>query len=163
MTDLTEIAQALGKAAQGKGVRITTAESCTGGLVAATITSVAGSSAWFDRAFVTYCNEAKIDMLGVEASVIEAKGVVSEEVARAMAQGALKNSNATLAVAITGIAGPTGAEPGKPVGTVSFGFAFKVNDTVCAESSTQHFEGDRNTVRFEATKFALVTLLAILS
>lgn len=163
MTNLVEIATELGVAAKAKGVLITTAESCTGGLIAAAITEVAGSSSWFDRGFVTYCNNAKEKMLGVNEATIAQHGVVSEEVAREMALGALAQSKASLAVSVTGIAGPGGAELGKPVGTVAFGFAFKKGESFCAESSTQHFQGTRAEVRLEATKFALVTLLAILS
>jgi nicotinamide-nucleotide amidase len=108
----------LASALAARGERIATAESCTGGLVAAACTARAGSSDWFERGFVTYSNEAKTELLGVDAALIAAHGAVSEEVARAMAAGALARSRATLAAAVTGIAGPGGAVPGKPVGTV---------------------------------------------
>lgn len=114
--------------ARGKGVMVATAESCTGGLVAAAITDIAGSSEVFDRGFVTYSNDAKIDMLGVSAKLIATHGAVSEEVARAMAEGALARSQATVAVSITGIAGPGGSEH-KPEGMVCFGVAIKCQDT----------------------------------
>ncbi len=108
----------LAAALRARGARIATAESCTGGLIAAACTSVAGSSDWFERGFVTYSNEAKTGMLGVDAALIAAHGAVSEPVVRAMCTGALARSRAQLAVAVTGIAGPGGAVPGKPVGTV---------------------------------------------
>jgi len=114
MDDLQALAQAL----RSRGWLLATAESCTGGLIAAACTSLAGSSEWFDRGFVTYSNEAKTQMLGVEANLIAQHGAVSREVACAMATGALQRSRAHLAVAVTGIAGPGGAVPGKPVGTV---------------------------------------------
>ena len=105
------------------GWRLATAESCTGGLIAAACTAVAGSSDWFERAFVSYSNAAKTELLGVDAALIEAHGAVSEEVARAMAAGALARAPVQIAVAVTGIAGPGGAVPGKPVGTVWLGWA----------------------------------------
>jgi nicotinamide-nucleotide amidase len=113
---------ALAARLRSAGARLATAESCTGGLIAAACTSVAGSSDWFDRGFVSYSNEAKTAMLGVPAALIAAEGAVSEAVVRAMVAGALHHSAATLAVAVTGIAGPGGAVPGKPVGTVWLGW-----------------------------------------
>ena len=110
--------QALAAALRGRGWRMATAESCTGGLIAAACTELPGSSEWFERGFVTYSNEAKTTMLGVPAALIAAHGAVSEEVARAMVEGALRHAPVQLAVAVTGIAGPGGAVPGKPVGTV---------------------------------------------
>ena len=109
---------ALGDALRSRHWKLTTAESCTGGLIAAACTSVAGSSDWFERGFVTYSNAAKVEAIGVTAALIAAHGAVSAEVARAMAEGALAHAHADLAVAVTGIAGPGGATPGKPVGTV---------------------------------------------
>ena len=109
---------ALAQALRAAGLTLATAESCTGGLIAAACTAVAGSSDWFERGFVTYSNQAKAEMLGVPAALIAAHGAVSAEVAQAMAEGALAHSRADLAVAVTGIAGPGGATPGKPVGTV---------------------------------------------
>ena len=114
------LAEALGKALVARRRQVATAESCTGGLVAGAITAIAGSSAWFDRGFVTYTNEAKCELLGVPAALIAREGAVSEAVARAMADGALARSQADLVVAVTGIAGPGGGSAGKPVGTVCF-------------------------------------------
>ncbi len=119
--DLQELlpqVQALAEALRGRSWRMATAESCTGGLIAAACTQVAGSSDWFERGFVSYSNAAKTELLGVDPALIDAQGAVSEPVARAMVQGALRRSPVQLAVAVTGIAGPGGAVPGKPVGTV---------------------------------------------
>jgi nicotinamide-nucleotide amidase len=134
-----------------------TAESCTGGLVAAGCTDLAGSSAWFERGFVTYSNEAKTDMLGVEAALIEAHGAVSEAVARAMAQGAIVRSNAQVSLAVTGVAGPTGGSVAKPVGTVWF--AWSVLGVVTSEC--RRFPGDRAAVRSATVRHALARLLAL--
>ncbi len=130
------------------------AESCTGGLITAVLTSVSGSSGWVDRGFVTYSNEAKMEMLGVAAATIEAFGAVSEETAREMATGALKNSRATIAYSVTGVAGPTGDTATKPVGMVCFGFATANNVT----SVTKYFVGDRSAVREQSVNFVLATL-----
>jgi nicotinamide-nucleotide amidase len=135
---------------------IATAESCTGGWVAQVITHTAGSSAWFDRGFVTYSNEAKVDMLGVGQEILEKFGAVSQETAAAMAAGALKNSNALFSLAITGIAGPAGGSPGKPVGTVCFAWC-RVDETAEAESLI--FVGDREAIRRQAVIHALRGLL----
>ncbi len=116
--NLQEELHSLATALRARGWRMATAESCTGGLIAAACTSLAGSSDWFERGFVTYSNEAKTAMLGVPATLIQAHGAVSEAVARAMVEGALQQAPVQLAVAVTGIAGPGGAVPGKPVGTV---------------------------------------------
>ena len=137
-------------ALQRRGWRLATAESCTGGLIAAACTERAGSSHWFDRGFVTYSNASKTEMLGVAAAVIGAQGAVSEPVACAMAQGALERSQAELSVAVTGIAGPGGAVPGKPVGTVWIGWARRGR---VAQAECRHFDGDRHAVR-EATVLA---------
>lgn len=134
---------------------IATAESCTGGMVASAITDVAGSSAIFDRGFVTYSNEAKSAMLGVPATLINRFGAVSEEVARAMAEGALAHSRATLSVAITGIAGPTGGSAEKPVGLVHFACASKDGDVL---HERLLFTGDRAAVRLQARNHALQML-----
>ncbi len=131
--------------------RITTAESCTGGGLAQLLTSIPGSSGWFERGFVTYSNESKSDMLGVKKDTLEKYGAVSEAVAREMAEGALKNSHADVSVAITGIAGPDGGSLEKPVGTVWFAWCF-FGVTV---SECQHFEGDRARVREQAIAFAM--------
>jgi nicotinamide-nucleotide amidase len=154
---MSNLAAKLVQAASAKRVLIATAESCTGGLVSAAITDIAGSSAVFDRGFVTYSNEAKADLLGVSPSLIDQHGAVSAEVACAMAEGALKNSRAAISVAITGIAGPGGGSVEKPVGLVHF--ATSVND-----SDTLHFEKrfgnlSRDEIRGAAVNAALQALL----
>ena len=135
------------------------AESCTGGLVCATLTELAGSSEWFERGYITYSNEAKTECLDVPTQLIESHGAVSEEVAQAMAEGARINSGSNVAISITGIAGPTGGSAEKPVGTVCFGWATE-NQTL---TKTMHFDGDRQTIRQKATEFALAELIALLS
>lgn len=150
------LAAELGRALLAKGWRVTVAESCTGGLVAAAITSVAGSSDWFDVGYVTYSNGAKAALLGVPEAVLVAHGAVSEQTARAMVEGALAMSGAELAAAVTGIAGPSGGTPGKPVGTVCFAWAAK-GGTV--EATTRRFDGDRAAVRGASASFALRGLL----
>ena len=135
---------------------LATAESCTGGMVAAACTDLAGSSAWLERGFVTYSNAAKTQMLGVDAQLIAAHGAVSEPVARAMAQGALLHSAAQVALAITGVAGPGGGSEAKPVGTVWFAFAGPWG----VHSEVQHFGGDRAAVRQAAALHALSRLNA---
>jgi nicotinamide-nucleotide amidase len=133
-----------------------TAESCTGGMMAARCTDLAGSSAWFDRGFVTYSNEAKTQMLGVPRELIATHGAVSEPVARAMAMGAVYRSQAQVSVAVTGIAGPSGGSQDKPVGTVWL--AWCIGGLVTTE--VKHFEGDRNQIRQATTKHALQGLMA---
>ncbi len=130
---------------------ITTAESCTGGLISASITEIAGSSAIFDRSFITYSNEAKQEMLDVSKDVIQTHGAVSEECAAAMAKGALRNSNANLAVSVTGIAGPNGGTKDKPVGLVYIGVASqnKIEIMKC------NFEGSRDQIRTSTVNMAL--------
>ncbi len=150
------LATQLGQRLVERRLMVATAESCTGGLVAGAMTDIAGSSAWFERGFVTYSNHAKVEMLGVDADTLETYGAVSEEVAREMAEGALFESRAQLAVSITGIAGPGGAVPGKPVGTVCFGWA-EVENAV--QSETMHFEGSRAQVRALSVRHALGGLL----
>ena len=135
---------------------LATAESCTGGMVAAACTDLAGSSAWFERGFVTYSNAAKTQMLGVDAQLIATHGAVSEPVARAMAQGALQHSAAQVALAITGVAGPGGGTDAKPVGMVWFGFAGPWG----VHSEVQHFGGERAAVRQAAALHALLRLNA---
>lgn len=141
--------------AKARGVMIATAESCTGGLIAGCLTEIAGSSAVVDRGFVTYSNEAKIEMLGVPAETIAAVGAVSEEVARAMAEGALTRSAADLTVAVTGVAGPGGGSAEKPVGLVHFGCAIRDGKTVHRKVI---FDGDRSEVRRETVRTALEML-----
>ncbi|HEY1325712.1 MAG TPA: CinA family protein [Casimicrobiaceae bacterium] len=159
-TDTLSLAVALGEALQARGWRAATAESCTGGLVAGAITDVAGSSNWFERGFVTYSNEAKSELLGVPAALIDEHGAVSEQVARAMAEGALARSAADVAVAITGIAGPGGATATKPVGTVCLAFARRGE---AAHANTRHYAGTRAEVRAAAVREALETLARIAS
>lgn len=149
---------ALADALRAKDWLLATAESCTGGLVAAACTDLAGSSQWFDRGFVTYSNAAKTEMLGVDTHLIEVHGAVSEAVARAMAQGAVAHSNAHASLAITGIAGPGGGTALKPVGLVWFGWA--IGDAVWAEHRI--FEGSRAQVRAAAQAHALNRLLALI-
>jgi nicotinamide-nucleotide amidase len=134
---------------------LTTAESCTGGLIAATCTDLAGSSQWFDRGFVTYSNAAKTDMLGVDATLITQFGAVSEQVAAAMAQGAVKHSAAQVSVAVTGVAGPAGGSTEKPVGTVWIGWCIHGQTT----TELCHFDGDRATVRALTVQRALRGLI----
>ena len=150
------LAAKLGRALLARGWRVTVAESCTGGLVAAAITAVAGSSDWFDVGYVTYSNGAKTALLGVPEAVLVAHGAVSEQTARAMAEGALAKSGADLAAAVTGIAGPAGGTPAKPVGTVSFAWAVTGE---AVESTTRRFDGDRAAVRGASASFALRGLL----
>jgi nicotinamide-nucleotide amidase len=138
-----------------KGLFLTAAESCTGGMIAATCTDLAGSSAWFERGFVTYSNAAKTDMLGVDAALIAQHGAVSEPVARAMAFGAIRHSRAQVSVAVTGVAGPTGGSLAKPVGTVWFGFSVAGSLT----SEVMRFDGDRAAVRTATVQHALQGLI----
>ncbi|MDM0044894.1 CinA family protein [Variovorax dokdonensis] len=138
-----------------RGSMMATAESCTGGLIAGACTDLAGSSDWFERGFVTYSNAAKTELLGVDAALIDANGAVSEPVARAMAEGAIARSKAQVSVAVTGVAGPTGGSPTKPVGTVWFGWS------VAGQTRTERrrFDGDRAAVRAATVHFALQNLL----
>ena len=157
MSRVESLVLALAQALRGAGLRLATAESCTGGLIAAACTAVAGSSDWFERGFVTYSNEAKIEAIGVDAALIQAHGAVSEEVARAMAAGALAHSRAQLALAVTGIAGPGGATPGKPVGTVWLALARRDG---AAQAELLQLDGDRRSIREQAVERALRRLLA---
>jgi nicotinamide-nucleotide amidase len=156
---IESLAVELGRKALERRAVISTAESCTAGGISWAITQVPGSSAWFDRGFVVYTAQAKCEMLGVDPALISACGVVSEATAAEMARGALQRSEANLSVSVTGIAGPSGAEPGKPVGTVCFGFARKGEQ---ARTVTEHFNGDRKAVREQAVAFALRSLIKIL-
>lgn len=134
------------------------AESCTGGMIAAACTDLAGSSQWFDRGFITYSNEAKADMLGVPAGLIDEHGAVSEAVARAMADGALAHSRAHVSLAVTGVAGPSGGSDEKPVGTVWLAWCVGGQ----THSEMQHFAGDRAAVRAATVRYALQRLLGFL-
>jgi len=146
------LARQVGAALDAAGWMLATAESCTGGGVAACVTDVAGSSAWFDRGFVTYSNEAKIDMLGVDPETLREHGAVSEATVREMAEGAVRLSWANIAVAVSGIAGPGGGGPDKPVGLVWFAWARDGRETV---ARCERFEGDRRAVRGQAVAVAL--------
>jgi nicotinamide-nucleotide amidase len=139
-------------------LKMATVESCTGGMIAAACTDLNGSSAWFERGFVTYSNEAKTDMLDVDAALIARDGAVSESVARAMAAGALQHSYAQVSLAVTGVAGPTGGSDAKPVGTVWFAWATQHGVT----SEVQHFTGDRAAVRQSTVRHALHQLVDLL-
>lgn len=139
---------------------LATAESCTGGGVATAVTDIAGSSAWFDRAFITYSNEAKMEMLNVQASSLQSHGAVSDVVVQEMVLGALHNSNATMAVSISGIAGPSGGSDDKPVGTVCFAWA---NKEGWLKVSTQCFDGNRSQVRSQAVEYAIKVLCEYLN
>lgn len=146
---------ALAELLLARGWRLTTAESCTGGLIAAACTALSGSSAWFERGFVTYSNEAKTELLGVPAALIDAHGAVSEPVALAMAEGALRHARAEVAVAVTGVAGPTGGSPDKPVGTVWIAWAVQ---GAPAHAVCHHFGGDRAQVRAATVRDAVAGL-----
>lgn len=150
-----ELALELGRLASQSGMTVATAESCTAGGVAFEMTAVPGSSQWFDRGFVTYTNDAKKEMLGVEDQTLEKFGAVSCECAGAMAQGALQHSTAQAAVSVTGIAGPGGEVPGKPVGTVCFGVAIRSGDEISIETRRMQFSGNRDAVRRQSIDFAL--------
>lgn len=155
-TQLAAAVQAVANTLLRRQWMLATAESCTGGMVAAACTDLAGSSAWLERGFVTYSNAAKTQMLGVDAQLIATHGAVSEPVARAMAQGALQHSAAQVALAITGVAGPGGGTDAKPVGMVWFGFAGPWG----VHSEVQHFGGERAAVRQAAALHALLRLNA---
>ncbi len=153
-----ELARSLLDSCTANHLKIATAESCTGGWVAKILTDLPGSSAVFDRGFVTYSNEAKMDMLDVPMQTIEQWGAVSQQTVMAMTLGALTNSRAQLAVAISGIAGPSGGSPGKPVGTVWFAWQRQGQQ---AQTAIQRFYGDRDSVRSQAVTTALRGLLEI--
>ena len=155
-------ARQLGKLLADRGCMLACAESCTGGMLSAAITDVAGSSQWFERGFVTYSNAAKMEQLRVGADTLERFGAVSEETAMEMAAGVLDASQAQFAVSTTGIAGPGGAVPGKPVGMVCFGFAHHSGPGITTRALTRVFEGDRAQVRAAAVAFALHTMLELI-
>jgi len=152
---MDSLAQKLGARLKGAGAKLVTAESCTGGWAAQVVTSVAGSSAWFECGFVTYSNQAKRELLGVREETLEKHGAVSEETAREMAQGALSRSRGTVAVAVTGVAGPGGGSAEKPVGMVCFAWA----SARSLRSETQQFSGDRESVRRQSVEHALEGVL----
>lgn len=153
------LSEAVGKALLARGWTLASAESCTGGGLAAAITDIAGSSQWFERGFITYSNQAKQDMLGVSTETLMACGAVSEATVREMANGALAHSQAQVAVAVSGIAGPDGGTPEKPVGMVCLAWGLSGKPAaVC----TEYFSGDRQSVRMQAVQRALQGLLDIL-
>lgn len=151
-SELDTLARAAGAALAGRGWCMATAESCTGGWIAEAVTAISGSSAWFDRGFVTYSNAAKIDMLGVSPATLTAHGAVSEATALEMVAGALERSLADIAVAVSGIAGPSGGTPDKPVGLVCLAWATR---NVPARALTLRFAGDRYAVRRQTVLRAL--------
>lgn len=155
--DLKRLSAQVGAWLLGRGLRLATAESCTGGWVAQVVTATAGSSAWFERGFITYSNEAKRELLGVSEQTLASKGAVSEQTAAEMAQGALAASRADVALAITGIAGPGGGSASRPVGTVCFAWAVRGAPPV---SHRALFDGDREAVRRASVIFALTRLIA---
>lgn len=159
-SELLALADQFGHALKQAGRSVATAESCTGGWLGEVLTSVPGSSLWYERGFITYSNMAKREMLGVRTETLARFGAVSEQTARAMAEGALAHSHADLTVAITGIAGPAGGTPEKSVGTVCFAWAAR---RVPAYSTTRHFPGDREAVRRQAVKAAVEGLQALLA
>lgn len=158
MESLDQSAAELGKTCAALGIRMVTAESCTGGLIAGTLTDVPGASTWFDRGFVTYSNEAKKAMLGVREETLQEFGAVSQETAQEMALGAIAHSGAGAAVSVTGIAGPGGGTPEKPVGTVCFGVAESVTGFPRCTTVVKHFDGDRASVRKQSVAFAIAEL-----
>ena len=158
--ELSALSQAVGQALLDRELMLATAESCTGGWVAETVTATGGSSQWFERGFVVYSNIAKAEMLGVSNRTLVTHGAVSEETAAEMAEGALSHSHATVAVAVTGIAGPAGGSPGKPVGTVCFAWC---GGGRSAKSETRRFSGSREEVRRQSVSLALQGLLEMLS
>lgn len=155
---------ALADALRSRGLTIATAESCTGGLIAAACTSVPGSSDWFERGVVSYSNEAKSELIGVPAELVAAHGAVSEPVARAMADGMLRHSRAQLAAAVTGIAGPAGGSADKPVGLVWFGYARRgAHGRIDVVTEQRVWPGDRTAVRGQSAALVLERLLALAS
>jgi nicotinamide-nucleotide amidase len=150
------LAKRVGVQLKKRGLKLATAESCTGGWIAQAVTAIAGSSDWFERGLVTYSNEAKRELLGVRASTLSRHGAVSEQTAREMASGAIKRSRAQVAVAVTGVAGPGGGTRKKPVGMVCFGWAGKSG---APESATRRFTGGRESIRRQSVAAALQGLL----
>jgi nicotinamide-nucleotide amidase len=157
-SDTPALVLQLAELLQQQGRMMATAESCTGGLIAGACTDLSGSSNWFERGFVTYSNAAKTELLGIDAALIAAEGAVSEPVARAMAEGAVARSQAQVAVAVTGVAGPTGGSAEKPVGTVWFGWSVAGR----VRTERRRFDGDRAAVRAATVQHALQTLLTLL-
>jgi nicotinamide-nucleotide amidase len=163
MTSTLNISKEVAKLLIARGWTLALAESCTGGLVSAALTDLAGSSDWFERGYITYSNQAKTECLDVAAETIESFGAVSEQVAKAMSEGAQKNAGVNISVSITGIAGPAGGSIQKPVGTVCFGWTIQKENlaaiTIC---KTMQFSGDRQAVREQARDYALSELIKLL-
>lgn len=157
--ELLQLAHILGQKLHAKGWMLSTAESCTGGWVAQVVTAIPGSSAWFDRGFITYSNRAKQEMLGVNAATLDAHGAVSEETVKEMATGALARGQAHISVALSGIAGPGGGSPKKPVGTVCIGWAMGDSAPL---STTCRLSGDREEIRSRAVAAALRGLIELI-
>lgn len=157
---LERLAARVGRGLLKEHLQVVTAESCTGGWIAKCLTDVAGSSQWFAEGFVTYGNESKTLRLGVPRAILKKTGAVSEETVRAMAAGALRRTKAQIAVAVTGIAGPDGGVPGKPVGTVWLGWAIRRGEAIRVRTQLKHFRGDRQAVRRKTVQLALKGLLA---
>ena len=163
MTSTLNISKEVAKLLISRGWTLALAESCTGGLVSAALTNLAGSSDWFERGYITYSNQAKTECLDVAAETIKSFGAVSEQVAKAMSEGAQKNAGVNVSVSITGIAGPAGGSIEKPVGTVCFGWTIQKENlaaiTIC---KTMQFSGDRQAVREQARDYALSELIKLL-
>jgi nicotinamide-nucleotide amidase len=157
--ELAALASRVGEALKAQGLMLATAESCTGGWIAQACTAVPGSSGWFERGFVTYTYISKREMLGVSQETLGSCGAVSEQTVREMVAGALANSHAQVAVAVSGTAGPAGGTPQKPVGTVCFAWAVKNGEP---RSALRHFSGDREAIRRKAVRHALEGILALL-
>jgi nicotinamide-nucleotide amidase len=159
---LMALAREVGSRMQTSGRVLATAESCTGGWIAKLCTDIAGSSEWFDCGFVCYSNQSKTRDLGVPEKLIETEGAVSDAVVRAMAEGAIARTNANVAIAVSGIAGPSGATPGKPVGTVWFALAHRHEDRLECQGHLIQFDGNRDAVRRLAVEYALNLLRSLL-
>lgn len=158
-TQLYALAERIGRALEARGLMIATAESCTGGWIAEAITMVPGSSVWFERGFVTYTYISKREMLGVKPATLDKHGAVSEAVVREMVEGAIEHSHAQVAIAVSGVAGPSGGTAEKPVGTVCLGWAIKGGVLEC---TTKHFNGDREAIRRQTVIHALERMLELL-
>lgn len=156
---MEQLAIQVGAALKARGLMLVTAESCTGGMAAQLVTDIAGSSAWYDRGFITYSNESKQQMLDVKLTTLQQFGAVSEATVREMVAGALLHSNADVALAISGIAGPSGGTEEKPVGTVWFAWGLKQGGV---HSKTQLITGNRSAVRAQATQIALTGILDLI-
>ena len=153
------LAAKVGESLKSHGMLLATAESCTGGEVAMVVTEIGGSSAWFERGFVTYTNVAKVEMLGVRQATLDRHGAVSELTVREMAEGALQQSHADVSLAVSGIAGPAGGSPEKPVGTVWFAWSLRDGPT---RAQMHHLAGDRSEIRAQATRIALQGVIELL-